>query len=104
MICGNCRGFSARRIADLEGHWRACNGDPRWAKVAGLRASGRVSEAEGLVRRILGVKGAPMTEEARARVREYQRTHKDEIRERQRQRRVLRRILSRPARGLVRAR
>lgn len=99
MICGNCRGFSAVRVADLEQHWRSCRADPRWATVAGLRRAGRDHEAEALVRKLLGVKGPPMTEEARARVREYERTHKDEIRQRRRQRRILRRVLSRPRRA-----
>jgi len=100
MICGNCKDFSAGRVADLEEHWRVCHGDLRWARVANLRRSGRDHEAEGLARKLLGVKGPPMTEEARARVREYERTHKDEIRQRRQQRRVLRRVLSRPRRAL----
>lgn len=100
MICGHCKGFSAGRVADLKAHWGACGGDLRWAKVAELRRAGRDAEADGLVRKTLGVKGPPMTEEARARVREYERTHKDEIRERRRRRRVLRRVLSRPRRAL----
>lgn len=67
-----------------------------WVRVAELRAKGRQEEADALVRRLLGVqeKKEPMTPERRAAVREYERTHKDEILAKRRRRRALRRALA----------
>lgn len=50
-----------------------------WARVVDLRRQGRVDTAARVAARLMGVKGEPMTEEARARVQEYREAHKDEI-------------------------
>lgn len=67
-------------------HWRR-----EWARVVELRAKGRGEAADRLARRLMGVKGPPMDEETKRKLREYGRTHRAEIRERRRLRRVLRR-------------
>jgi len=65
----------------------------KWARVLELRATGRGDEAAGLARRLMGVKETvPMTDEKREYLRRYGQEHKDEIREKRRQKRVLIRV------------
>lgn len=70
-------------------HWRR-----EWARVVELRAKGRGEAADRLARRLMGVKGSPMDEETKRKLREYGRTHRDEIREKQRRKRLMRRIMA----------
>lgn len=66
-----------------------------WQKVVTLRLSGQGAAADREIRKILGIKGEPMDEETKAKLREYNEAHKEEIKEAKRQRRVDRRIQSR---------
>jgi CHASE3 domain sensor protein len=62
-----------------------------WAKVAELRRAGDLDAADRLVRRLLGVQGAPMSEETKEKLREYTEAHKDEIRDRRKHERDVQR-------------
>jgi CHASE3 domain sensor protein len=62
-----------------------------WARVVELRRSGQDEAAGRLVRKLLGVQGPPMPEEVKEKLRQYNEEHKDEIKERQQQKREVRR-------------
>lgn len=68
----------------------------KWARVMELRAAGCEAEAAGLVKRLLGVqaKKAPMTPEKLEYLERYKREHKDEILQKLRRKRALRRGLA----------
>lgn len=61
-----------------------------WAKVVELRAAGEQDAADRLVRKLLGVQGPPMSEETKAKLREYNETHKEEIKARKQQEKEVR--------------
>lgn len=69
--------------------WRKYHHD--WERVAELRAKGRGDTADRIARRLLGVQGPPMSDEDKARLRQYAVDHADEIRERREQKKRLRR-------------
>jgi len=62
-----------------------------WGRVVALRAAGEQDAAERLVRKLLGVQGPPMSEETKEKLREYNETHKEEIKARREQEREVRR-------------
>ena len=62
-----------------------------WARVVELRAAGEADAADRLVRKLLGVQGPPMTEEKKAELRAYAEAHKEEIQQRKKQKREVRR-------------
>lgn len=61
-----------------------------WAKVVELRASNEPDAADRAARKAMGIKSEPMSEETKAKLREYNETHKDEIKARREQERVVR--------------
>jgi hypothetical protein len=61
-----------------------------WAKVVELRASGQMDAADRAARRAMGVKTEPMSEETKEKLRAYNEEHKDEIKERRDQERIVR--------------
>lgn len=61
-----------------------------WKRVVELRQAGQVDEADRLVRKLLGVQGPPMSEDKKAELRAWKEEHKDEIKEREKQRREVR--------------
>jgi hypothetical protein len=63
----------------------------RWGRVVSLRAGGVDGQAERLARKLLGVQGPPMTQETRAKLREYAKAHREDIAARNRQKRLLKR-------------
>lgn len=56
-----------------------------WARVVELRRAGESDAAGRLVRKLLGIQGPPMSEETKAKLRQHNEEHKDEIRERRQQ-------------------
>lgn len=88
--------FPALHHALKRGAERHREARAKWARVLELRAAGRGDEADGLVRRLLGVgeKKEPMTPEKREYLRRYAQEHKDEIRAKRWQKRRMRRVLS----------
>lgn len=70
---------------------RLREGRAEWARVAELREAGEAESANRLAAKLLGVQGPPMTEEKKAELREWREAHKDEIAERAKQKRLLRR-------------
>lgn len=62
-----------------------------WMKVSELRKAGDTDAASRLVRKLLGVQSPPMTEEKKAELKAYNEAHKDEIKDRRRQEREVRR-------------
>lgn len=72
-----------------------------WVRVVELRAKGEADAADRAARRAMGVKGEPMTEEAKEKLREYREAHKDEIAARAKLKRVVKartRQMMKPAR------
>lgn len=61
-----------------------------WGRVVELRRAGQADEADRLVRRLLGVQGPPMSEDKKAELRAWKEEHKDEIKGREKQKRVVR--------------
>lgn len=61
-----------------------------WAKVVELRRAHEEDAAGRLVRKLLGVQGPPMSEETKEKLREYNETHKEEIKARKTQEREVR--------------
>jgi len=55
-----------------------------WQEVVELRAQGKDDSADRLARKLMGVQSEPMSEETKAKLREYAEAHKDEITERRR--------------------
>jgi hypothetical protein len=82
------------------------DGQGAWAKVVELRAKGELDAAERAAKRAMGIKGEPMDEETKAKLRVYEAEHKEEIAARRRTRRIERkgqmRIAAAAAGGLVR--
>lgn len=64
---------------------------PGWAQVAEFRRTGDLDSADRLVRKLLGVKNPPMSEETKEKLREWNEAHKDEIRDRRKHERDVRR-------------
>jgi hypothetical protein len=50
-----------------------------WDRVVDLRRAGDLDKADRVAARLLGVKGEPMDEETKAKLRAYAEEHKDEI-------------------------
>ena len=84
MLCGLCK-ESFPKFAKLADHWKAMS--CTWAKVLALRREGKEQEADVLVRKITGTY-KEMTEEAKEKLREYYEEHKEEIRARQKLKRM----------------
>jgi hypothetical protein len=61
-----------------------------WARVVELRGRGEVESAHRLAAKLMGVQGPPMDEETKERLRQYKAEHKDEIKQREQQRRDVR--------------
>lgn len=61
-----------------------------WKRVVELRRRGEDGAAARLTRRILGVKGEPMTEEQKEERKKYNEEHKEERKEKARQKREVR--------------
>ena len=61
-----------------------------WERVSTLRQKGKTETAYRIARRILGVQGPPMTEETKAKLRQYGIDNADAIAERRKQRQLLR--------------
>ena len=62
-----------------------------WSRVVLLRTVREVDAADRLVRKLLGVQGPPMSEETKEKLREYNETHKEEIKLRKEQKLEVRR-------------
>ena len=62
-----------------------------WGRVVSLRTAGEQDAADRLVRKLLGIQGPPMSEETKQKLREYNETHKEEIKARKEQEREVRR-------------
>lgn len=62
-----------------------------WAKVVELRALGDLDAADRIAKRAMGIVPEPMSEEAKEKLREYNETHKDEIKERAKLKRMTQR-------------
>lgn len=62
-----------------------------WAKVVELRAKGDLETAGRIARRAMGVAPEPMDEETKMKLRAHAEEHKDEIKEKHKQEREIRR-------------
>lgn len=60
-----------------------------WAKVVELRAKGELDAADRIAKRAMGIVPEPMSEEAKEKLREYNETHKEEIKERAKLKRTI---------------
>ncbi len=61
-----------------------------WLRVSTLRAKGRPEQAQRIARRLMGIEGPPMSEEVKAKLKQYNLEHADEIRQRREQKAALR--------------
>lgn len=80
------RALSRGQAAEREG----------WQHVVDLRAAGKDDTADRVARRLLGIKGEPMTEEKKAELRAYNEAHREERAARRKQQAAIRRALSKP--------
>lgn len=60
-----------------------------WAKVVELRAKGELDAADRIARRAMGIASEPMSEETKQKLREYNETHREEIKERAKLKRTI---------------
>jgi len=65
--------------------------DDGWARVTELRRTGQDGAAARLTRKLLGVKGPPMSDEQKEERRRYNEEHKEERKEKAKQKREIRR-------------
>ena len=63
----------------------------QWERVMHLKREGHSDQGDRLAKRLLGVKGEPMSEETKEKLRQYQEEHKGEIKVRQEVKRDVRR-------------
>lgn len=89
-ICGYCKEYRGAASAVLRHIEDGCSTDPRWREVVEARAEGDEARASRVTRRILGVV-VEMSEEAKAKLREYAEAHKEELAEKRRLRAAVRR-------------
>lgn len=61
-----------------------------WVRVAELRRRGEDGAASRLVRKLLGIKGEPMSEETKEKLRQYNEEHAEEIKARKEQEKEVR--------------
>ena len=88
MRCAHCREFSGD-AAEIKEHQAGC-AVAGWRDVVLARERGEIASAERMTRKLLGVV-EPMTEEAKEKLRKYREEHKEEIAERARLKRRIRR-------------
>jgi hypothetical protein len=81
MICGYCMKVRGKASKVLFHQKHGCSTDPRWGEVVRARRAGHASTADRIARKILGV-AEPMSEEAKEKLREYNETHKEQIKAR----------------------
>lgn len=81
MICTACGMAGIRTVQILKDH--GCPTMADWGRVMKLRQEGETQSAERLARRLLGVKGEPMDEEAKERLRRWKEEHAQEIKDRE---------------------
>lgn len=81
MICPACQTSGLKSVASLKAHGCAAVAD--WARVSLLRQKGEDNAAERLARRLLGIRGEPMSEEAKEKLRVYKEEHAEEIKARE---------------------
>lgn len=103
MICPACSTSGLKSVASLKSH--GCTMVADWARVTLLRQKGEDQAAERLARKLLGVKGEPMSEEAKEKLRIYKEEHAEEIKAREELKRTTRKrleVLIAPARSFRR--
>lgn len=80
----------------------------KWAHVVDLRRRGMRATAERVAKRLLGIKGPPMSEEKKAELRRWKEEHREEIQERRQQKAAfkkrVRQLAHAPRGNLVRRR
>lgn len=57
-------------------------GRGQWTKVVELRAAGDLDAADRIAKRAMGIMPEPMSEETKQKLKEYNETHKEELRDR----------------------
>lgn len=81
MICTACGTAGLKGIASLKNH--GCSAKEDWARVTLLKEKGEDQMAERLARKLLGVKGEPMDEETKEKLRQWKADHAEEIKDRE---------------------
>jgi hypothetical protein len=103
MICTACGTSGLKGISSLKSH--ECKATSDWVRVTLLREKGEDQAAERLARKLLGIKGEPMTPEAKEKLRVYKEEHAEEIKARVELKRATRKrleLLVMPAKSLRR--
>lgn len=91
MICTACGTSGLKSVSSLKDHGCAMILD--WARVSELKRQGETGSAERLARKLLGIKGEPMTPEAKEKLRIYKEEHADQIKAREELKRTTRKRL-----------
>lgn len=71
----------------------------KWAHVLELRGRGKRATAERVAKRLLGIKGPPMSEEKKAELRRWKEEHREEIKERRQQKAAFKKRVQQLARA-----
>lgn len=103
MICVACGQTGIRSVAVLKDH--RCSVKEDWIRVAELKRQGKGESADRLARRLLGVKGEPMDEDTKEKLRRWKEEHAQEIKDREELKRNARKrlkLLTAPARSFRR--
>lgn len=103
MICPACGKTGIRSVLVLKDH--RCPTMSDWGRVMKLRQNGEIESAERLARRLLGVKGEPMDDETKEKLRQWKEEHAEEIKARSEVKRQARERLEAmvaPAKGELR--
>jgi hypothetical protein len=103
MICGACGTEGLKGISELKNH--SCRIKEEWARVMDLRREGHDETANRVARRLLGVKGDPMNEETKEKLRRWKEEHAEDIKAKQelkRQTEERLKAITAPAKGQLR--
>lgn len=89
MICPRCKS-SVKCIGDLKEHHKSltCLKSDPWYKVVEARKTKKDTLVNRLTKKALGIKGKPMSEETKMKLRRHNEEHKEEIKARQKLKRA----------------
>lgn len=89
MRCPRCKG-SIKSVSQWWDHHKSieCQKTDPWYKVIEARKAGEEILATRLIRKALGIKRKPMSEETKAKLKQHNEEHKEEIKTRQKLKRA----------------
>lgn len=105
MICGTCETPGLRTIAEFRAHKATACSREAWREVAELRRKGDSDAADRAARKAMGIKGEPMSEETKEKLRAWKEAHAQEIADRKALEAATKartRAIMKPAKGPIR--